>query len=206
MHWEAPPWAIDIDPLLTSDPRGNPLCLRESATHAATQSLTVGNSAGWTGQCFDANDASDILHDVGRTLGLARAAFSMPLLLSGFDNNGQRVWQCWTGFRTDPWNGHENWFSKNDPAILQSVFTGWRKLAGSPNRESSTLQPRSTSMHILPDWSWNQDWCLRSPHWRGWQTAGHSPRCRPLRPCQVQLRRRGENCFDRCRDRAATSS
>jgi len=95
------------------------------------------------GQTFTAQDADEVLKDVGRTLSLARAAFSMPFLRVGFNSRNEKVWECWTGFRTEAWRSHENWFAPLEPAVLQSVFAGWRRHANTP-----VLEVLGAALHL----------------------------------------------------------
>ncbi|REG20760.1 hypothetical protein ATI61_120116 [Archangium gephyra] len=135
IHMESAPWVINIDPVPDKHEFGEPN-LAERISEARGYAIThVGSLCRADGATFDVTIADEILSDVGRTLGLARAALSKPFLRSGYDAAGAKVWQCWSAFHTDVWKAHENWFSKNHPQILQSVFVGWRQLATSPDLE-----------------------------------------------------------------------
>jgi hypothetical protein len=132
---EAAPWVVTIDPVVDERESGAPDLpsrLKEVRGYGITH---VGQLTRSDAHAFSANQAEDILEDVGRTLSLARAAFSMPFLRVGFNAMNERVWECWTGFRTEAWRSHENWFDRLEPKVLQSVFSGWRSHANTPQLE-----------------------------------------------------------------------
>ncbi|MDP1826661.1 MAG: hypothetical protein Q8L48_25545 [Archangium sp.] len=143
---EAPPWVVTIDPVADEGDQHSsdlPTRISEVRGHAITH---VGVLNRIDGQPFRAEDADEVLRDVGRTLSLARAAFSMPMLRVGFNAAHARVWECWTGFRTDAWRSHENWFAPLEPGILQSVFAGWRRQSN-----NSTNEVLDAAFHLYID-------------------------------------------------------
>lgn len=146
IHLECDSWAIDIDPVPDERESGEPDLphrISEARGYAITHTGSITRNDGGT---FDVSDADEILHDVSRTLSFARAALSNPFLRSGYDAAGVKIWQCWSSFPTDAWNGHVNWFSQRHPQSLQSVFAGWRQLAKSPS-----LEVVSAAAHLYND-------------------------------------------------------
>jgi hypothetical protein len=132
---EASPWLVILDPVRDDHPPGE-LALPERAREVRGYAIThVGELSRLDGSPFGEGDADEILDDVTRTLSFARGAFSSPMLRTGFNEAGRETWTCWTGFRTDAAQAHETWFSKFEPGILSSVFSGWRAQAATANSE-----------------------------------------------------------------------
>jgi hypothetical protein len=132
IHLEHSPWAIDIDPVPDDPDHSLMERLRETKGRSITHAGTLARQ---DRSAFAVADAEPVLRDVSRTLSLARAAFSTPLLLTGVDTNGKAIWRCWSAYRTDAWQSHRNWFSTMHPATLQSVFSGWRSVSAGPDAE-----------------------------------------------------------------------
>lgn len=123
----SPPWSVTIDPVPCPASSGQTTLTSRLEQKRGSAITHVGDLERIDGADFSAAEAAEVLDDVGRTLSLARAGFSVPLLRIGFDRSGARVWETWTPFRTTAWRTHQNWFSTRDPGVLQSVFNGWRQ-------------------------------------------------------------------------------
>jgi hypothetical protein len=132
IHLEHGPWVIDIDPV--PDKAATPLIdgLRESRGCAITH---FGRLVRGDGATFSGDEADAVLRDLSRTLSFTRAAFSTPLLLTGYDSGSVPVWRCWSAYKTSSWSVHGNWFSTMYPAILRSVFAGWRNVSAGSDAE-----------------------------------------------------------------------
>ena len=128
-------WEIIIDQV-QNNPTVGEKGLWESLSDAQGYGIThVGALTRLDGAEFTLEEAEHVLTDVSRTLSFARGAFSCPFLRIGFNDRNERVWQSWSGYRTDAWSNNSNWFSPHHPQILNAVFQGWRQLRSSPNLE-----------------------------------------------------------------------
>lgn len=126
-------WAIEIDPI---EKYGEQKTFSQQLQDERGYGIThVGSLVRLDGKPFTAEDADKVLTDIGFTLGFARAALSFPILRSGYDSSGTKVWQCWSGFAADAWQPRSTWFSSQQPKILQSLFLGFRQLIGNPHEE-----------------------------------------------------------------------
>jgi hypothetical protein len=128
MEWRSESWSVVIDPVehLVEIRSSFENQLSDERGHAITH---VGLLTRIDGAAMNFDETLAVLRDIASTLSFARGAFTTPMLMEAYDSSGLRVWQCWSACRSDAWRAHETWFSKQKPLILESVFSGWRRLS-----------------------------------------------------------------------------
>lgn len=73
---------------------------------------------------FAVDDVRDLLKAFSYYLSFARGIWVAPILLSGYDALGEKVFEEWSGYRADSWQNTYSWFSP-DSTELPSVFPGF---------------------------------------------------------------------------------
>jgi hypothetical protein len=120
---EAGPWNIEISE--AHDLQKNQNILKRDGGYAITHTGVISRA---DRKSFPIQEAEEILEGLRLFLSFARGAFCASTLPSGFDHQGEMVWQQWGAHMVAPWGRPPSWFDTMHGAILSQVFPGfWAK-------------------------------------------------------------------------------
>ncbi|MBN3887917.1 MAG: hypothetical protein HWQ43_01620 [Nostoc sp. JL31] len=136
---EAESWYISIDRL---ENFGNIMkSLKSKGGYAITHVGTLERS---DKKPFTTEEADDVLEDLHWFLSFSRGFRTSPILLVGYDNSGEKVWEKCTSYTTSPWRSVHSWFADSQESCsLSKLFPGFL------NRWRSTIwnQPIRFAIH-----------------------------------------------------------
>ena len=85
----------------------------------------VGKLERLDGKKFAPKHAKTISKALFRYLSFCRGTWVAPMLPVGFDENGQRVWEHWLGWKIERWRNVVSWFDSHSEEGLSSGFPGF---------------------------------------------------------------------------------
>jgi len=77
------------------------------------------------GKKFVPKKSEKLFDALFRYLSFCRGAWVAPILPVGFDENGDRVWEKWRGWKIERWRNVPNWFSDHAEEGLSKGFPGF---------------------------------------------------------------------------------
>lgn len=118
---EAENWYISIDRL---ENFGNIMkSLKSKGGYAITHVGTLERS---DKKPFTTEEADDVLEALHWFLSFSRGFRTSPILLVGYDNSGEKVWEKCTSYTTSPWRSVHSWFADSqDSCSLSKLFPGF---------------------------------------------------------------------------------
>jgi hypothetical protein len=88
----------------------------------------VGKLERLDGKKFAAKTSEKVFDALFRYLSFCRGAWVAPILAVGFDENGDRVWEKWRGWKMERWKNVHNWFNDHSEEGLSKGFAGFYRL------------------------------------------------------------------------------
>ena len=118
---EAESWYISIDRL---ENFGDIMkSLKSKGGYAITHVGTLERS---DKKPFTTEEADDVLEALHWFLSFSRGFRTSPILLVGYDNSGEKVWEKCTYYTTSPWRSVHSWFADSqDSCSLSKLFPGF---------------------------------------------------------------------------------
>ncbi len=110
-------WRITIDGVASLSEQIK--LLRESGGFVITH---VGEVIRRDSQPIDSSDIEPLLNALLRLFSFARGGWNAPLLATGMDGSGDRIWQQWGPWLVDAWSPVTNWFPCHQGGALSKVF------------------------------------------------------------------------------------
>jgi hypothetical protein len=150
---EAGEWRITIDKNETSDQ-----LFRELKAVGGFAVTHVGKLERLDGKKFAAKNSEKVFEALFRYLSFCRGAWVAPILPVGFDENGDRVWEKWRGWKIEHWKNVDNWFnalarkgcrrvfrvSTSDGGMINGMMRCYSQITGTSKR---TCQPGCGRFH-----------------------------------------------------------
>jgi hypothetical protein len=84
------------------------------------------------GSVFSSDQAMELITSLHYLFSFARGFWCSPLLPSGYDADGNRVWMEWGVRTSSAWRGVHSWFDPHRANVLAEILPGFLERWGSP--------------------------------------------------------------------------